>query len=332
MENIEAIEEELKLNEKICPEILDMHGILGHISNNYLVKIQALLDVDSNKMYYDEMNIKTSLNLVCEFLASIDLKYLEVFEKSLDDGTFDIHLLEDDLIERPEGPQASPKPNASISIPVEYTIEDGGTIVHEFFHYLNDDDNLVGTREIYTEMISIYFELRYYQFLIKKGYDSMCFYNGVFERIKNTCISADNLCDTNSILDIYENTGNINKSNIKFLDKYRHLYKGNIRYIIELYKNKNLKDDIKYFRVDVGYLIGTLLTFMALSAPKLYDIKIKYINDNINILSIIDVLNILDVNIEQYPIWIDNCVKYLEKAIGVLNEENNMYNRPNRNR
>ena len=37
----------------------------------------------------------------------------------------------------------------------------------------NDSENFVGTREVYTEMISIYFELRYYQFLAQKGYEEL---------------------------------------------------------------------------------------------------------------------------------------------------------------
>ena len=325
MENRKAIIKELKIDEKICPEILDMFEIIGCMSNDYLINMEELLQDDFESPYYENMDIRTSLNLIREFLTRLDIKYLEVFEKSLIDGTFDLHLPEDDLTKRPTGPEASPKPNASISIPIEYTIQDGATIIHEFFHYLNDNNNLDGTREIYTEMISIYFELRYYKFLIKKGYNNLYFYNEVFERINSTCDSAYNLCYTNSILDIYHNTGDINKSNIMFLDKYRDLYKGNVKNMIEFYNDDKFENYIKYFKIDVSYVMGTLLAFMALKIPKLYDIKMKYINDNIDTLSINDVLNILDVNIEEYPIWIDRCVKYLKKAIGVVYEESDMY-------
>ena len=321
----ESIEIELKIDDEIAPEILDLFGTLGHISNDYLHKISGLLKYDFEDPYYEEMDVRTTLNLAREFLYFVDQKYLEIFEKSLVDGTFDLHLPEDDLIERPLEPETSPKPNASICVPIKHTIEDGAVIIHEFFHYLNDDDDIVGSREIYTEMISIYFELRYYQFLIEKGYDDLYFYSEVFERISNTCDSAYNLYETNAILDIYYNTGDINNKNIKFLDKYRKIYKGKIKRIIEFYKDEEFEEYIMYYKTEISYVLGTLLAFMALNQSKLYDIKIKYINDNINTLSIKDVLNILEVNIEEYPIWIDRCAKYLKKAIGVVYEESNMY-------
>jgi len=325
MENRKAIETELKVNEEICPEIIDMFDVFGHMADEYLIEMEKLLQDEFDNPYYEDMDIRTSIKLVEEYLNTIDSKYLETFEESLNDGTFDLHLPEDDLIKRPDYPVVSPKPNASINIPVKYTIQDGAAIIHEFFHYLNDDDELVGTREVYTEMISIYFELRYYQFLAKKGYDSIYFYNEVFERISSTCDSAYNLCDTNSVLDVYYNTGDVNKNNIRFIDKYRGLYKYNIKNINEFYKDENFEKYIKYHKSDISYVVGTLLSFMALKQSKLYDIKMKYINDNINKLTISDVLNILEVNINEYPIWIEECYNRLEEAIGEIYEEDNMY-------
>ena len=325
MENRKAIEKELKTNEKVCPEIIDMFGIFGHMANDYLRAMNEILKDDFEDPYYENMDINTTLDLVREFLKLLDVKYLEIFEKSLFDGTFDLHLPEDDLIKRSEGAEVSPKPYACINLPVKYTIQDGATIVHEFFHYLNDSENFVGTREIYTEMISIYFELRYYQFLVEKGYDSIYFYNEIFERINSTCDSAYNLCDTNAILDVYYNTGDITKNNIKFLDRYRKIYRGNIKNILDFYSSEDFQEWINYYRIDVSYVLGTLLALLSLKEPKLYDIKMKYINDSINTLSINDVLKILEVNIDEYSIWIDECYNILEEAIGEIYEEDNVY-------
>ena len=67
-------------------------------------------------------------------------------------------LPEDDLVERPEEPITTPKPQSNINIPINYTIEDGAIIIHEFFHFLNETEEFSGIRDIFTEMISIYFE------------------------------------------------------------------------------------------------------------------------------------------------------------------------------
>lgn len=325
MDSKEAIETELQVNEEICPEVLDLFPAFGYIADDYLNVMSELLLQEYDNLYYENMDIRITINLVREFLGTIDKKYLEIFEKSLNDGTFDLYLPEDDLIERPDEPITSPKPNASINIPVENTVQDGAVIIHEFFHYLNDDEELVGTREIFTEMISIYYELRYYKFLEQKGYSEIYFYNEVFERINSTYDSAYNLCTANSVLDIYHNTGKINKKNIKFLDKYRELYTENINTIIDFYKSEDFKEDIFRFREEVSYVIGTLLTFRSLSEPKLYDIKMQYINDNMNSLTIGEVLEILEVKLQDYPIWIDGCAQNLQKALGEIYGESNMY-------
>lgn len=331
MGNKEAIELCLEENEFFCPEVLDLFYIFSKLSNEYLTTAQNYFDEDI-EIEYEEMHINETISLVREFLNNIDKKYLDIFNKSLNDGTFDMFLPEDDLVERPEEPITTPKPQSNINIPINYTIEDGAIIIHEFFHFLNETEEFSGIRDIFTEMISIYFEFRYYEFLIQKGYSSDVFYKNVYETIDNSLNCAYNLCSTSSILDIYHNTGDITLENIKLLDKNRNLYKENADSLIEYYNSEDFDEDILEFRIDVSYVVGTLLTFFALKHPKIYDIKMKHINENVNNISLKDILKILDTKIEDYNVWIKDSIKNLEKAQGEIYEQNYMYSRTYRSR
>lgn len=332
MHNKQGIEENLLQIEKLCPEVLEMFHIIYKISYLFLDTVSEILPEYKINVDYSKLPIKDSINLVREFLISIDKKYLEIFDKSLNDGTFEFFYEEDDLVERPNYPVATPVPNASIYIPVTNTIQDGAIIIHEFFHYLNDSEEFVAIRDIFTEMISIYFELRYYDFLVSNGYNRAGLYQEMYERIDNTFDSANTLCYSSSALDIYDNTGNIDRKNIKFISRIRRLYKSDVREIIDFYNDDEFIDIIDEFVEDLSYVIGTLLAFFSLKEPTIYDVKLKYINDNINNLTIKDVLNVLDTKITDYPIWIEECINGLKKALGEIYEEDNMYSRTYRSR
>lgn len=331
MDNRENIENYLEQNELVCPEVLDLFSIFNKIAKDYLTSSVEFFETEI-ELKYDRMDIKETIDLVSEYLESIDKKYLTLFHKYLNDGTFDLFLPEDDLYERSKSPVTLPKPEANISIPIQYNYDDGGAIVHEFFHYLNDTEDLVGVRDIFTEMISIYYEIRYYQFLNEKGYSNLCYYYEVYSRIDNSLDCAYNLCYNSAAFDIYHNTGDITKENIAFINKYRNLYSKNVDNIINFYNSEEFEENIDFFRESISYTIGTLLTFFALKIPKVYDIKMKYINENINDLSINDVLNILDTKFEEYPIWIEDCVRNLMKALGEIDEQDYSNSRTNRSR
>ena len=331
MDNRKNIEYYLEENELVCPEVLDLFSTLNEVARNYLIAVINFFK-DEIKLNYDEIDIKETINLVREFLGGIDQEYLNKFNKYLSDGTFDLFLPEDDLYKRSKCPVTFPKYDKNINIPVRYNYDDGGALIHEFFHYLNDTDELVGVRDIFTEMISIYYEIRFYQFLNKKGYNIINFYYEIYDRIYNSLDSAQNLCFTSSTFDIYNNIGDITEEDINFIDKYRNLYTSNTNKIIKFYNSKEFKEIIDSFRESTSYTIGTLLTFFSLRNPKVYDIKMKYINENINELSIEQVLNKLDTKFEDYPIWIEECVRNLKKAFGEINEQNYSDSRTNRSR
>ena len=268
------------------------------------------------------MGIEKTLELVREFLENIDKNYLDIFNKALYDGSFDLFLPEDDLIERPNYGITFSKPKANINVPIYNTVKDGAVIVHEFFHFLNDDGHYNVVTELFTEMISIYFELRYVMFLIDKGYADVNLSKILYDRIDDSYGAANSLFGSSAVLDIYNKTGKVNYGNFKFINKYVDTYKGNYILIRETNKIKNLYESLESFESNISYLFGTLLSIMAIEETMIYDLKMKYINDNINSFNIEDVLNNLNVKLEEYDSWIGLCVDKLMKALENIYGEN----------
>jgi len=326
------IKKYLKKYDKKCPDLTMLYNYLAQIAIDYIEGVAEILPEETLKQKYEIMDIEKTLELVREFLESIDKNYLNIFKKCLSDGTFDLFLPEDDLIERPGYPITFPKPKANINVPICNNIKDGAVIIHEFFHFLNDDNKYHITTELFTEMISIYFELRYVIFLIEKGYDNVNLSKLLYERIDDSKEAANSLFGSSAVLDIYNKTGKVNYGNYKFINKYVDTYKGNHILIRETKKIKNISQSLDSFESDISYLFGTLISIMAIEEHKVYDLKMKYINDNINSFSIKDVLYNLDVKLEEYESWIGLCVDKLEKSLENIYGENYCDSRTYRSR
>lgn len=316
------IEKRLKKYDKKCPELEGLYNYFAEIAINYVKGVSEILPEEYKNPEYDKMDIEITLNLVKEFLENIDKNYLDMFNKCISDGTFDLFLPEDDLIERPDSPMTFLKPNSNINVPIKNNVRDGSIIVHEFFHFLNDNGHITVVKELFDEMISIYFELRFGMFLIEKGYDDVNFSKMIYERLDDSYGAANALFISSAILDIYNKTGKINYGNYKFIKKYIDTYDGNYMVIRDTCKKENLKEIFSEYEDDISYLFGTLISIMAIEEPKVYDLKMKYINDNINSFGIEDVLYNLDIKLEEYESWIGLCVDKLDKALENIYGEN----------
>lgn len=316
------IEKNLKKYTRKCPELDNLYNYFANLAINYIEGVSEVLPEKTQNQEYEKMDIRITLELVREFLGSIDKKYLDIFNKALTDGTFDLFLPEDDLVERPDYPITFPKPKANINIPIYNNIKDGSIIVHEFFHFLNDGEQYNVVAELFTEMISIYFELRFAMFLIEKGYDSVNFSKILYERIDDSYDAANTLFGSSAVLDIYNKTGKINLRNYIFINKFINTYKGKYKLIRETKKTRNISHALNDFESDISYLFGTLISIMAIEEPKIYDLKMKYINNNLNSFNIEDVLYNLDVKLEEYESWIGLCVDKLDKALENIYGEN----------
>ena len=330
----EIIEKNKALIEKILlyyeannSELLNLFDTFSLISNDYLYEFYQEIPDDGFQFDYEKMDVRDTIKLVRDFLSNIDKEYLNIFDKTLSNGIFELFLLEDDLIERPDEPVTYPKPEAVIYVPIQHNITDGSIIIHEFFHYLNDSDDVGVNRYIFTEMISIYFEFRYCQYLVTKGISKDAFSKEVCNRLSNVLIASHVLCFTSSVLDICYNAGEINKENIDFLNKFCKIYKINKKNIINFYHDPNFSDDMLEFESDISYVVGSLLALSALNEPEVSDIKMKYVNENINQMSMKDVFETFQTNLEEYQKWLKVGKESLKKAMSDVYGKSYSYSR-----
>ncbi len=313
------------LNEiyELDHSFVDLFYPIAIIGLYSLYECDELLPDEFIPFEYEEMEIFETIKLVKEFLSEIDYNYLDKFNNALNDGTFDIFHIDNLNENRYQDPiNIEQGEFKGINLPIYYKISDGASIVHEFFHYINNGKNSM-SKSVFTELISFYMELRYYLFLNKKGYSIKNYYKDIYEIlvdiIKN---SANSVCYTGIILDTYHNTGCINKENIKFIDKNDEISNENIEDLIEFSESEDFLQDIYDFENFASYLLGGILAINLINEPILNDIKIKYINENFENLSINEIFDLLGFDINNPIPFIYNCRKIISKIEGVIYEDN----------
>lgn len=329
MQKEKVLKNYIKELKELCPELIDLIYPITKLGNDYAESFNEILDVDSDLILDDDVNLETNMDLVREFLKQFDSKYLEKFDKALESKIFDIYDINSNEKEIKEPLALESEHSYSISIPIKNQISDGANIVHEFFHYLNyeSNDNLV--RYIFSELISVYIEIKYFKFLSDKGYSDIYYKKEIYDRLENSFVASLNCCLTGATLDIYNNTGDITLKTVTAVNNYRKIYQNNITKIVNFSKDDEFEQAIYDFDYDVSYVLGGLLGIYLLREPQISDIKIKYLNENINRMTIENVLYLLDVRIEDYPIWIKYCLEKIKEIRGDLVEQINSYSRSN---
>lgn len=332
-ENEKYIIDYLDVTEDICPELINLFYPITLIAVDYIVAFSEILTENFEEFDYQKMDIYKTIKIVKEFLSRFGKEYVDKFDKAINDGTIDVFHInnlneENNRFFEPicfEGEE-----HVEVNLPLDYTAQDGAIIIHEFFHLTNSDKDM-GTRDVFTELISVYMELRYFQFLNEKGYGLIPYYQELYERLNNVYKAAHNIAYSGSALDIYYNTGDINKDTIEFMNKYRKIYKVNKNNIIRFSKQDNFGQAIYDFQYDVSYLLGGVIAVNLLKEAKVNDIKIKYLNENLDKLSINDVLNIFNVDVNNFTDLTDYCA-YIIKALEGVIYEDNCNSRSNRSR
>lgn len=316
--------------KELCPELIDLIYPITEIANEYLETFNDLLDLETDFIKEENISIDENINLVKQFLKQFDSKYLDKFNIALASGVFVMCNDKDKKIEEPMAIES--EENYSIVIPIKNKISDGADIVHEFFHYLNYEcnDNIV--RYIFSELISMYTELKYFKFLSEKGYSDIYYKKEIYDRLENTFAASLNCCLTGATLDIYNNTGDVSLKTIKEVNSYRKIYSNNIMNIINFPKEDEFEQAIYDFDYDASYVLGGVLAIYLLREPLVSDIKIKYLNENINKMSIENVFYLLNEKIINYPIWFKCCLEKLKEIRGDLVEQINSNCRSNRSR
>ncbi|MDO4963549.1 MAG: hypothetical protein Q4E75_05605 [bacterium] len=306
----------IKDTDHYLKEFFDIIYPLNILANNYIYKLQDLNNININ-YYYEEMGLFEQLDIIKKFLCDFDINYYKKFEEFISLGYINIFdALSDDFYDYNNNMEAVClfKENCQeANLPIFHDIGDISVIIHEFFHLTNNCDMLNPVRLIFTEVISIYMELKFSKYLTNLGYKD--YYEKVLlDRLNNTLIASNNMFFSGSYIYAYYNIGNITKKNFQFLSKYLDFYK----YNKDILRYDYTKDDIDYFEksiygynVDCSYLLGTVIAISLLKEEKL----------NIYKLSLHDILKILDVDIFDMDLELDYVMEEFNK-IGDLNEKN----------
>jgi len=322
--NLRSLRNYIKSTESNCPELLNLFFPITSLAADYLEVFDNVFDTSIELEFkYKEMELSNTLKLVKDFFEELGEDYLNKFNEAVLDGTFDIFHIND--LDKKAGRLKEPCCNETdnkigINMPVNYTIEDGASIVHEFLHFTNSNKGN-GTRVICTELISCYMELRYYQFLARKGYDISNYYKGLYMRLNNIFTASDNIAFYGSILDIYKNTGEISNNSIMEMDKQRGIYASNVNNLIQFFSNEGFANEINTFHYDVSYLIGGILAINLAKNFDEYDVIIKSINKDLHKLSIDDVFKLIGFDINKPKALIDYCVEKEKEIKDVVNED-----------
>lgn len=332
MKKEDVLKNYINLLKELCPELIDLIYPITEIANEYLETFNEVLDLETEFIIEEDISTDKNINLVREFLSKFDPKYLDKFNISLKSGIFDMYDINSVDREIKEPIALENEQHYSIAIPLQNKISDGANIVHEFLHYLNYENNDNIVRYIFSELISVYTELKYLKFLSEKGYSDIYYKKEIYDRLENIFVASLNCGLTGATLDIYNNTGDITIESVTKVNDYRKIYSNNLMNIINFPEEDEFEQAINDFDYDAGYVLGGLLAIYLLREPLTSDIKIKYLNENINKMSIDNVLYLLDVKINEYPVWIKYCLEKTEEIRGDLVEQINCNSRTNRSR
>lgn len=139
--------------------------------------------------YQDHYSYPDTIELVKNFLDTIDSSYSKKFDELLNDGTINIYHIDDEdavdiygedafCVENDislydeDGMIEGFDKNREINIPLQHTLDDAYSLVHEFIHYTNIPKGIYYTddRDILTETSSFVFECLFHKYLIDNGY------------------------------------------------------------------------------------------------------------------------------------------------------------------
>lgn len=316
----------LKFNQEL-DEYLDSHKYSFYLytlkSNiEFLKEAKKRLDpfkiIGSNKLclecnqFVDGME---TLDLVSEFLNSIDKRYTYYFERSLNDGSFGFCDSINDTKDFSNNAYISNNRNL-YNVAFNGNIADGKTLIHEFFHYLNLDSYLASP--VFSELISIYMENKYLDFIYEKGYSKNDIAVSRLFRYLSYNYSCNKLYNDSILLNIKDKIGYIDEDSYQFIIDYReeldfpNMTKDEYLFILHTLVNdingfdkNNPRKNIR-FRPDFiyRYFIGTAYSsYLLKEEDSLKDVLL--LNDSLiydkklPILKCVELLGIDEVNFDE---------------------------------
>lgn len=202
-----------------------------------------------------------------------------------------------------------------IYIPITNTLEDVYSIVHELAHDLNIDDlGISEARSIFTESISLLFELLLEDYLKTYKYKDYKIANNL--NLYNINIKSLYIDFNIKLISVYLKKFNINYQDIQtiILD-YNNYQRRNLNNIVNNILIDNCIDIDFEFRYILGIVIATYLYYRikkSNSYKELYEMNDIIINNNVDQVFEYLNLNCNDINNNTYKVLTSNYIKYVK--------------------
>lgn len=281
-----------------------------------------------------------TLDLVTSFLAELDGDYLQCFTKSFNEGRFDFY---NDL-------ENNDKKIKDMCNYEGYTVNFNGTvcdsyaIIHEFFHSLNIRNyKLV---PIFSEMISIFMENKFLDFLNTKGYSRNDIAKLRLARYNDFSVIWNSLTIQSNFLNLKNKIGYLDEESYDFISMHEkelnfpHLSKEDFIEVLEFLDDriKNSEKIEQAFNPEYSfrYYIGTIYSsYLLLQEDSLNKVLLlnEYLRKPVEETDIETAFRIIGIKDETDFRFIDATNKYYQKEKliyqGVKKEKfSDMKNRP----
>ncbi len=281
----------------------------------------ALNEAFKNYKFKDDVNTKdfvkmdffNKVDLVKDFFKSINMD-IDV-EKSLQDGTINPSFIEFnyedmDAYMKKGRTNIDSNDNGDVTFPNSGMLLDSIVMVHELGHYTNRL-NHTSQSAIMSEVIAIYTELQFYDYLSNLGYDKEIHFFKDF-RLKDTKKLAQKCLSSISLLLTYMKYGTLNEEN------YYKMFPNN-NYLDSLNKITD-KHDFYSISMNMNYTVGFLMATYLYGKTKedfSFTENINVFNKHLNEHGFYENLNMLGVpNFDKESM--DNISKHV---IGYLNQD-----------
>lgn len=267
-------------------KIFDNLELLEKLSYEFCENVKPFMDEEL--IYHEYYTLKDTIELVKKFLKTIDLEYPPLFDKLLSDGTINLYHIDNEEDVKIYGEDAFcdeddiPKYDVNgsiidfdkrrnINIPIQHTLDDAYSLLHEFIHYTNIPNGEIYSddRDILTESSSFIFECLFHKYLIDNGYSKDEANVNLKMRINSTLELAEDVNDITGLL----------------------LYmKSHPEYIKDIIVND--KEDLTLYEDIVSEIEYFIAGIVSLNAYK------NYLDGKIDLNEIKDFNNVLEVNNE----------------------------------
>lgn len=268
------------------------------------------------------LTLLESLDLVSKYLDERLPMYKEKYNKDFASGIINIVGSVDQYTEDKKNRAGiDEKGNHDINIVLDYNATDPNTIIHEFLHDVNCNEEISITRQYITEAISIYFELDINKFMLEEGISQQDIASLLLYRLNDCYHVCEESLNFFPFLYYFYNLGPVNENSYQDLvnldisprpaskESYNHSLSSFQKYIE---KNEYYNPLSKF-----GYIIGSVIAFYGIEQGEEFHQKMIELNSIANTKDIEQVLKHLDINIYKKT-CVERMNSCLDKGIDAI--------------